>query len=139
MLKASRKHHANFAAICVSIEVQSQLPAWYHLASDQCPITNTTSKCLLTKHNVATIADLLRILARLCNQNMNIHHFVLPNCPCTACEHNKSLNCINPHWCASEALERIHNIYPKLNPIHLSDSHDNLSLTRHHKARNKIE
>lgn len=136
MLKAAKKHKTNLAAIRVSINVQSQLPTWYHLALDPRPITNAASKCLLTKHNTITVADLLCISVRLQNHNEDSLHFALPNYPCTDCNHDRSLECINPHCCTAEALEHIHKLYPKLNPLRLSDPHDNLSLTRHCKAQN---
>ena len=81
---------------------------------------------------------MLRISARLRNQYWTQRHFALPNCPCVDCTNDRSLHCSNPHRCASEALERLHKIYPKLNPLRLGDPHDNLSLTRHRKALNKL-
>jgi len=139
MLKAAKKHNANLAAIRVAINLQSQLPAWYHIASEKSPMTTAASKCLQTKHKVSTIGDMLRTSARLQNQNGPVQHFALPNCPCTDCTHDRSLACRNPYRCATEALTRIHKIYPKLNPLRLGDPHDNLSLTRHRKAQNERE
>ena len=136
MLKAARKHNTNLAAIRISVNLQSQLPAWYHLASDKSPLNTAPSKCLLMHHNASTVSDLLRISSRLRNHGWTQRHFALPNCPCADCSHDRSLCCSNPHHCASEALERLHKIYPKLNPLRLGDPHDNLSLTRHRKAQN---
>ena len=139
MLKAARKHNTNLAAIRVSINLQSQLPAWYHIASEPSHMGNSASRCLLTKHKVFTIGDMLRTSARLQNQYGILPHLELANCPCTNCTNDRSLNCRNPHRCAKEALERIHKTYPKLNPLRLGDPHDNLSLTRHRKAQNERE
>ena len=139
MLKAARKYNANLAAIRVSIDLQSQLPAWYHIASIPRPITNTESICLLRNHGNRTVGDMLRTSARLRIQTTLPLHFALLNCPCTDCNHDRSLGCANPHQCASEALLQIHNIFLKLNPLRLGDPHDNLSLTRHRKAHNRRE
>ena len=129
MLKAAKKHKTNLAAIRLTIDLQSQLPAWYHMASDPRPITNIASKCLLTTHEVSTIADLLRTSARLRLHPVNTQHIPLQNCPCTECENDRAHGCRNPQGCAAEALERVHRTFPKLNPLRLGDPHDNLSLT----------
>jgi hypothetical protein len=86
MLKTGKKYNTNLAAIRLSVELRSQLPAWYHLGSNNRPITNSASKCLLTKHGNSTIADMLRSSARLRNGNANAPHSPLHNCPCTDCE-----------------------------------------------------
>ena len=44
----------------------------------------------------------------------------------------------DPHMCAEEALQRIHNIKPKLNPLQPNGHHGNLSLTKRCKARNAM-
>lgn len=139
MLKAAKKHKTNLAAIRLTIDLQSQLPAWYHMASDPRPITNIASKCLLTTHEVSTIADLLRTSARLRLHPVNTQHIPLQNCPCTECENDRARGCRNPQGCAAEALERVHRTFPKLNPLRLGDPHDNLSLTPRRKAQNTLE
>jgi hypothetical protein len=138
MLKAAQKHDANLAAIRVSMNLQSQLPAWYHIASDTRPLNTAPSRCLLANHSASTAGDMLHISARLRNQGWTQQHFTLPNCPCADCTYDRSLDCLDPHHCASEALERLHKIYPKLNPLCLGDPHNTLSLTRHHKAQNEL-
>ena len=136
MLQTARIYNTNLAAIRMSIELRAQLPAWYHMASDSSPITNTASKCLLDRHGVSTIADMLRTSDRLRNQNTNAQHLALPNCPCSDCVNDRTLGCHNPHQCANKALLRIHRTYPKLNPLRLGDPHDNLSLTKRRKSQN---
>ena len=138
MLKAARKHNTNLAAIRVSVNLQSQLPAWYHVSSDKSCMDTAPSRCLLANHLVSTVRDMLRMSARLRNQSQTPQHFALPNCPCTDCTYDRSLQCSSLHHCASEALMRIHKIYPKLNPLCLGDPHDNLSLTGHCKAQNQL-
>lgn len=138
MLKAARKYNANLAAIRISVNLQSQLPAWYHLASDMCPLNTAPSKCLLANHSASTVGDMLHILVRLQNHGWTQQHFALPNCPCTNCTHDRSMHCSDPHHCASEALESLHKIYLKLSPLRLGDPHDTLSLTRHCKAQNEL-
>ena len=139
MLKTARKYKANLAAIRVSFDLQSQLPVWYHLASISRPITDVASRCLLYNHGNKTVGDMLRTSARLHTPNASPWHLALPGCPCSDCQHDRSLGCSDPHHCASEALLRIHNIFPKLNPLRLGDPHDNLSLTRRRKALNRRE
>jgi hypothetical protein len=67
MLKTAKKYKANLAAIRLSPELRTHLPAWYHIASKPCPMTNRPSKCLLRHHEVTTVADIMRISARLRN------------------------------------------------------------------------
>jgi hypothetical protein len=67
MLKVAEKYNVKLAAIRLSPELRAQLPAWYHIASTPRPMTNRPSKCLLRKHLVSTVADLLHSSARLRN------------------------------------------------------------------------
>jgi hypothetical protein len=85
MLKASRKYKTNLAAICLSTELKAQLPTWYHIASNNCPITNTTSKCLLSKHQATTIGDFLCISTRIRINNTPIRHTESVDCLCNDC------------------------------------------------------
>jgi len=64
MLKTARKYKVNFAAIKMTPHLLAQLPAWYHLSTEQKPINNTKAKCLLQKHDVVTVADLIKTSAR---------------------------------------------------------------------------
>jgi hypothetical protein len=65
MLKTVRKYNANLAAIQVSIDLQSQLPVWYHLALVSHPIKDVASRCLLYNHGNKTVGDMLRTSAKL--------------------------------------------------------------------------
>lgn len=57
-------------------------------------------------------------------------------CICRKCVHDKLNGCRHPHTCTQEALTRLNLITPKLNPTQ-EDNHNNLSLTRTRKTRNK--
>jgi hypothetical protein len=138
MTKAARKYHANLAAIRLTPALRTQLPAWYHVASKPRPMTNRPSKCLLQRHSVNIVADLMRMSARLRNEPQNSPHTPTHNCNCCDCSQDRQSGCRDPHACATEALHRLHAIYPKLNPLLLGDPHDNLSLTRNRKARNEL-
>jgi len=65
MLKTVKKCNVNFAAIKMTPHLLAQLPAWYHLSADNKPLNNARAKCLLQKHNVAKVADLVRTSAHL--------------------------------------------------------------------------
>jgi ribonuclease HI len=45
--------------------------------------------------------------------------------------------CRNPHKCAQEALTRLQNINPKLNPLIINRQHGNFSLTKRCRTRNE--
>ncbi|KAH8982373.1 hypothetical protein EDB92DRAFT_1769350, partial [Lactarius akahatsu] len=136
MLKAAKKYGACLAAIRLSSTVRASLPAWYHLKSKLRPLNNRQSKCLLRKHNVKTVTDLVKISARICLRSPTTPHTVSPRCACEDCILDRINGCNHPHECVEEALTRVHNIIPRLNPINLGDPHDNLSLTRHRKRQN---
>ena len=135
MLRVADKYDAKLAAILLSPELRSQLPAWYHIASTPRPITNKPSKCLLKRHAISIVADLLHTSERL-RGNHPTHR---PNeiCTCEDCIIDRTHGCQNPHACATEALTRIHLIFPKLDPLRLGDPHDNLSLTKQRKTQNR--
>ena len=139
MLKTSRRYKMNLAAIRLSPDLKAQLPAWYHIVSNNHLITNSASKCLLSKHQATTIGDFLRISSRIRMNNAPIRHTESAVCLCSDCINDRISGCKNPHRCAGEALARIHTTYPKMNPLRLGDPHDNLSLTNRRSARNEIE
>lgn len=59
MMKATKKHDINLAAIRISPHLSTQLPAWYHIFSSKCSLANAPSNCLLHQHHVARVADLV--------------------------------------------------------------------------------
>ncbi|KAH9171016.1 hypothetical protein EDB89DRAFT_1852892 [Lactarius sanguifluus] len=136
MLKVARKYGTSLAAIRLSPDLRARLPAWYHLESKPRPLTSRQSKCLLKKHKIGTVADLVKTSARLRDHAQSIPHTPSPLCDCEACILDRINGCEHPHKCALEALARVHDIIPKLNPLNPGDPHDNLSLTRHRKKRN---
>jgi hypothetical protein len=63
MLKAAQKYNVNLAAIRLEPHLKAQLPAWRHLEAVTHSTNNNPTKCLIHRHEVKTIADLLRISA----------------------------------------------------------------------------
>jgi hypothetical protein len=135
MIKTAKKYNTNLAAIRLAPELRAKLPAWYHLASEPRPITNVTSKCLLNQHNIQTVADLLRVSARLREPENFPEHQQNLLCVCQECVRDRLRGCRHPHTCIQEATDRLNSIAPKLNPLRKED-HGNFSLTGRCKARN---
>jgi ribonuclease HI/exonuclease III len=136
MLRAAKKYNVNFAAIRLDTRLKAQLPAWFHVGSENRPINNNTSKCLLTKHGTKTIADLLKTSARLRNQTPENPHRPSNFCRCKDCCDDRNTHCWTPHECAQEALTRIRTTFPILNPLAHDEHHGNFSLTPNRKRRN---
>ena len=67
MLKIARKYKVNITAIRMTPHLLAQLPVWYHLSAKWKPIAGATAKCLLEKHNISKVADLIKTSARLCH------------------------------------------------------------------------
>jgi hypothetical protein len=143
MLRIAKKYYTHLAAISLSEDLRERLPAWYHLKPDPRPITSRAAKCLLNKHHTSTVANLMRISARLRDNQHQIPHLPSPTCPCTPCIEDRIRGCKNPHGCAAEAIERIKETDPKLNPlVALGDPqipHDNLSLTEQGTGRGETK
>ena len=92
-------------------------PPWYHLSAEWKPINNMKAKCLLQKHNVITVADLIKTSARLCHLVQHLTHWKNKNCQCQECACNQNMGCSNLHKCTIEALARLNLIPPKYNLI----------------------
>jgi len=92
MLKTAKKHSVNFAVIKMTPHLLAQLPAWYHLSADNKPLNNARAKCLLQKHNVTKVADLVRTSVCLCHptqhptyqKNRNCHGQVTVSFSCSS-------------------------------------------------------
>jgi len=97
--------------------VKTQLPAWYHIASENRPINNNAARCLIHKHGTKTITDLLRVSNRLRAQGQNNPHRPSNFCRCR---------------------DRINTTFPKLNPLAHDNRHGNFSLTPARKRQNSI-
>jgi hypothetical protein len=67
MLKTAQKYKINLAALKMTPHLLAQLPAWYHLSTVQKPITSMTAKCLLGKHNITKVTNLVKTSACLCH------------------------------------------------------------------------
>ncbi len=137
MLKIAKKYNVNLSAIRLNPHVLAQLPAWYHPTAEQRPMNNNATKCLLKKHNVSLVVDLVRISARSRHPLQHPTHRPEQNCPCQECTNDRNQGCENPHRCVTEAHTRLDMIPPKYNPTR-QDPPDGLSLTRTRKMRNEI-
>ena len=137
MLEAAKKHNVNFMTIKLSQELKKQLPAWFQIEADHWAINNKPAKCLLQKHRVRTIADLMKISARIRENTNQPGHRPTNYCNCPACVEDHRKDCTHPHDCAKEALARINKTTPKLNPLHIGNRPDNLSLTKRRKEQNQ--
>jgi len=137
MMKIARDHNVNFATLRLSQELKQRLPAWFQKGANHWPINNRAAKCLLRKHKVKTIADLMKTAARIRDNTRHPNHRPTNYCNCPACEEDHRKDCTHPHDCATEALARIHATTPKTNPLHPGDGHDNLSLTKRRKEQNR--
>jgi hypothetical protein len=85
MLKTAKKYGTNLAAIRISPHLKKQLPAFYHLLAAHRTTNNRQSKCLLDKHNVNMVADLLQTSARLDQAQQENTHRNSPFCKCAPC------------------------------------------------------
>jgi len=136
MLKTARKYEVNLTAIRMTPHLLAQLPAWYHLSAKQKSLNNASAKCLLQKHNIAKVADLIRTSACLCHPAQFPTHRKNKDCACRECAADRTLGCKNPHKCTKEALARVDLIPPKHNPTK-QEPPDGMSLTRTQKLINE--
>ncbi len=66
---------------------------------------------------VRMITDLMKILARIRDDNNELNHRLMSYCNCRDCMADHQKNCIHPYNCAKEALARINKTTPKSNPL----------------------
>jgi len=85
MLKAARDHRTNLAAIKIPLCLQCKLPAWYHIDEQLAAVRTRAGKCLINRHKVSTVADLLNVSARVRNPNQTMDHRPNIFCPCRDC------------------------------------------------------
>jgi ribonuclease HI len=136
MLKVAKKYKTNLAALCLTPQLNAQLPAWYHIAATHRLMQGAATKCLIRKHKAVTVADFLKISSRIRNAPAEEHR-PTPYCCCRDCNVDRLLNSLNPHDCATEATIRLQQINPKWNPLTNHPANDNLSLTPSRKVRNE--
>jgi hypothetical protein len=65
MPEVAQKHNVNFITIRLSQELKQKLPAWFQVGAKNQAINNRAAKCLLHKHKATTIADLMKMSARI--------------------------------------------------------------------------
>ena len=137
MLNVARDYHANLAAVKASPAISCQLPAWYHIDEKLAAIRTRAAKCLVYKHKISTVADLVNASTRVRDQDLRNTHRPSAYCTCGDCATDRSNKCINPHECALEALSKLRAISPKWNPLNPRNPPDLLSLTPTRKIRNQ--
>jgi len=136
MLKVAKSYNTNLAAVKMSAHLCQDLPAWYHIDNQLASISSRAAKCLLTKHQVTTVADLVKMSVCVRNPHPPEDHRPNPFCPCRDCTTDQEKGCYNPHNCATEALTRLERISPRLSPLGPENPQDLLSLTPMRKATN---
>ena len=134
MIETAKRYDTNLEALRIAPNINAKLPAWYHIKANPHPLSNIASKCLLRKHNIKTVADLIHTSGRAQPERVNSH---VPNliCTCVECTKDRLMGCRNPHECAREALQRIRELAPKFNPLVGLTQRDNFSLTHTRNAR----
>jgi hypothetical protein len=96
MLKAAKTHHTNLAAVKISVHLRKELPAWYHIDDKLSAIDSITAKCLLDKHKVTSVTDLVNVSARIRNRQPTNTHRPYPFYLCQDCLNNRDKGCTNP-------------------------------------------
>jgi len=134
MLKAAKDHNTNLAAVKVTARLHRELPAWYHIDKEMATIRSRAEKCLIEKHRTMTVTDLIKVSARI--RNNDHEHTPNPFCPCRNCSIDQEKGCYNPHECAQVATAKINRISPKWNPWGPENPLDGLSLTPTRKTNN---
>ena len=136
MIKVAKKYNTNLSAIKFTPQILAQLPAWYHLSAESHPLNRAPVRCLMNKHQVTEVADLVRTSARIRHPLQHPTHRPNPGCTCRTCAEDRNRGCTNPHECATEALTRLNLIPPIHNPTK-QEPPDGLSLTKSGRSRNE--
>ncbi|KAI0042970.1 hypothetical protein FA95DRAFT_1462483, partial [Auriscalpium vulgare] len=135
MLKAARTFDVSLNAVRLSANLQAQLPAWYNLGERRRPL-GRASKCLRDTHAVLTVADLLRVSARLRPRPGVRRHATMSRCACPDCRTDRASACPNPHKCAEEAITVLRHMGAKMDPMQ-ARPRDGLTLTHHRLKTNE--
>lgn len=84
-MKTAREHKANFAALRLSPELKRKLLAWFQNEAEHRPNNNKVTQCLLRKHNIVTMADMIKTAARIRDNTQRSNHRPTNYCNCQAC------------------------------------------------------
>ena len=96
MLNVARKYKTNLTAIRLSTEIRMKLPIWYHPFDEQRSMTNTTSRCLLRKHKIMTVAELVKQAKKINDQQQGGNHAPRHDCTCQDCRDDRAGGCTDP-------------------------------------------
>jgi hypothetical protein len=104
MIKVARKYNANLSALRFTPQILDQLPMWYHLSAESQSLNKAPARCLLQKHQVSKVADLVITSAHIRKPHQHPTHHPDPECECQICMKDRTNRCMNPYECATEAL-----------------------------------
>jgi len=93
MFKTAKKYHTTMDTIRITLHLLSQLPAWYHLNADHHLLNNSQARCMIQKHNINKVADLLILSARLRHPCQYPTHQRIRGCRCWECAKDRTLGC----------------------------------------------
>jgi ribonuclease HI len=136
MLQVADKYNAQVEALRFSESTLGLFPAWEHIGKFRSIRTSGTAECLFETHEVRTLADLVRMTARLSRTTKPNKHSRVCTCTCHECRSDRENGCAKPWKCAEEARSMLWNINPKMNRREMREQ-DNLSLTKNRKAKNR--
>ncbi|KAJ7167392.1 hypothetical protein C8R43DRAFT_818363, partial [Mycena crocata] len=116
MLAVARKFGIKFDTNDPPRDVRELLPLWHHFGEDPSrrQLNNKPQcKCLRENHNVNTVGEGLKVMARLTDPA----HYADKLCVCENCYIDRTQNsCKNPHSCALTVQMRLDQILPKWDP-----------------------
>jgi hypothetical protein len=135
-LKVAKIHNTNLATVKLSAHFCSELPAWYHLNNKPGTIKGQAAKCLLEKHSMKTVTNLVKMSAHIRTQHNTDPYRPFSYCRCQDCVEDREKGCYHPHECTTEALACLNKISPRLNPLGPQNPWDLLSLMLRCKATN---
>ncbi|KAL1945502.1 hypothetical protein VTO73DRAFT_2353 [Trametes versicolor] len=137
MIQAAKKYNVRVDSPNPQRALIDALPIWYHFGLDEGRSTanSPASRCLRANHRVVTVADCLRVSAKL---SAGSGHCPVATCVCAGCIADREVSaCPNPHRCACAALKAVEQLEEKWRPTD-SLSEDGLSLTRRRVEMNRV-
>ncbi|KAH9856290.1 hypothetical protein C2E23DRAFT_704507, partial [Lenzites betulinus] len=137
MISTATRFNTSLSPLLPDEALRLALPIWYHIGmrGGRAAANSAAGRCLRERHLVKTVADCVRVVARLqSNDAGGPPHILNLRCVCTACECDRRLaGCENPHRCVTAAARALARLAPLWNP-HALTNEDGLSphrRTRH--------
>jgi len=139
MLKTGQNSGISFEALKLSDALKEQLPAWYHLGTNQQMTSlnnHKASKCLREKHLIKTVGDLVQTTKRGKDTTSTHTHRNRINCACQYCRHDRQIYaCLAPNKCYITAKALLSQLNEKWNPDN-NNPIDGLTHTPNRKLAN---